>query len=262
MNLFSRTILVLWLVVAFGGTFVSGDLAVHLDQALLAPQAGALLGTDPLGRSMITLLAGGAQTAFLIGVSAVVLAGTFGVWLGLIAGYFGGWVDTVIVRCIDVFLAFPGILLAIALTAILGPSTVNVILALSLLGWTGFARLVRGQTLQLKSLAFIDAAQTFGARPARVLLRHCLPNLIGPLSVQTTFAIAGAILAESSLSFLGLGDPTVPSWGGMLADGVQYLRQAPHLSVLPGLALALLILALNLEGDRLSDQYNNPENSS
>ena len=248
---FHVAILSLWLLAALLGLTLQMP-AVDLAAALAPPTPEAWLGRDSLGKSVATMLLAGAKTALVVGFGSVLLAGIFGVVVGSAAGLLGGIVDALTMRAIDVLLAFPGLLLAIALTAILGPSTFNIVLALSLLGWTGFARLARGQALQLKQQLYVDAVRTAGGSRRRLLFLHVLPNMLGPIGVQTAFAIAAAILAESSLSFLGLGDPTSPSWGAVLADGVRFLRVAPHLAVFPGLALTAVTLALHATGDRLA----------
>ncbi len=245
-------VLAVWAIASIFVGEQSGTVA--LDLALQPPGRAALLGTDPLGRPVGGLVAAGARTALIIGLCSVALAGTFGVLVGAVAGYVGGRVDAIAMRIVDVLMAFPGIILAIAITAILGPSLGNIVLALTILGWTGFARLARGQVLQLKQQPYVLAIQTQGATAGRIVTRHLIPNLLGPVTVQATFAVAGAILAESSLSFLGLGDPTLPSWGGLLSEGVRHLRQAPWLSLAPGAALFAVVLSLNLCGDALADR--------
>jgi peptide/nickel transport system permease protein len=177
-----------------------------------------------------------------------------GVTLGGIAGYAGGWVDEVLMRIVDVLLAFPGILLALFITSVLGPGLSNVIFALSFTGWTGYARLARGQVLTLREREYVQAARALGSGPGRILVHHLLPNAAGPLLVQATFALPGAILAEASLSFLGLGvPPGTPSWGALVDQGTQYLLVAPHVALFPGVALALTVLGFNLLGDALRD---------
>jgi peptide/nickel transport system permease protein len=175
--------------------------------------------------------------------------------VGSVSGYFGGWVDQSLMRLVDVLLAFPGILLAIAFTAVLGPGLDHVVLALSLIGWTGYARLVRGEILALREQEFVHAALALGASPARVIALHMLPNVLPSLLIQATFGMAAAIIAEGSLSFLGLGaEPPSPSWGSMLNEGRQFILVAPHLTAFPGLAIMATVLALNLVGDGLRDR--------
>lgn len=195
--------------------------------------------------------------SFIVSIAVVSLCFTVGVFLGLISGFRGGWLDEAIMRSGDVLLSFPGILMAIGLMAVLGPSLRNVILALVLIGWISFARLARGQTLKLREMEFVHAAKGMGATSARILWRHILPNMLPALIVQTSFSFAGMILAESSLSFLGLGvQPPVPSWGNMLSDGKNHLLDAPHLTLFPGLAIFSCVLALNVLGDALRDRFD------
>jgi peptide/nickel transport system permease protein len=227
----------------------------NLDQDLLAHSAEHPLGTDKLGRDILSRTIFGARISLLVGLATVVLSLSIGLLLGSLSGYFGGWVDQTLMRLVDILMAFPGILLAIAFTAVLGPGLDHVILALCLIGWTGYARLVRGEILSLREREFIQAARALGCRPQRIILRHLVPNLLPPLLIQATFGLAAAIVAEGSLSFLGLGvEPPTPSWGSMLNDGRQFLLVAPHLTAYPGLALMLTVLALNLVGDALQDR--------
>lgn len=227
--------------------------ALQLDQGLSGPTAAHWLGQDKLGRDVLSRLVWGARVSLLVGVVTVAVSAFVGTIYGAVTGYFGGWVDQIGVRVVDVFLAFPGILLAIALTAVLGPNLRNVILALCAFGWVSFARLVRGEILSLREREYVQAAKSVGASPARIFARHLLPGVAAPLVVQASFALAGAILGEASLSFLGLGPQDLPSWGGMLSEGAEYLSDAPHLSWAPGLALVAVVLAFNVLGDSLRD---------
>jgi peptide/nickel transport system permease protein len=187
---------------------------------LEAPSDAHPLGLDELGRDVLSRIVWGARVSLRVGFSVVLLASLVGVTLGAIAGYFGGAVDVMIMRLCDILLAFPGILLAIALVAVLGPSLNNVILALAIIGWVGYARLVRGQVLKVREMEFVTAAKALGARSPRVIALHVLPNVINPVIVMATLGLAGAILSEASLSFLGLGvQPPTPSWGAMLTYG-------------------------------------------
>ncbi|MBI2358492.1 MAG: ABC transporter permease [Deltaproteobacteria bacterium] len=227
----------------------------NLEKDLFPPSRAHLFGTDKLGRDILGRVLYGARISLLVGLSTVAISCFLGVVLGSLSGYFGGWTDHLIMRLIDVLLAFPGILLAIAFTAVLGPSLRHVVLALCLIGWTGYARLVRGEILALREREFVHAAEALGGTPARIVCRHMVPNLLQPLLIQATFGMAGAILAEGSLSFLGLGvQPPTPSWGAMLSEGRQFLLVAPHLTAFPGLAIMLTILGLNLVGDGLRDR--------
>src|SRR5947209_10119524 len=226
----------------------------NLDQDLLIYSNTHLLGTDKLGRDILSRTLYGGRISLLVGVTTVAISLSIGVAIGSLSGYLGGWVDQLLMRLVDVLLAFPGILLAIAFTAVLGPGLDHVILALSLIGWTGYARLVRGEILSLKEREFVQAARALGSDPSRVIRSHLLPNLLPPLLIQATFGLAAAIIAEGSLSFLGLGvEPPTASWGSMLNEGRQFLLVAPHLTTYPGLALMITVLGLNLVGDSLQD---------
>jgi len=218
------------------------------------PSKQHLLGLDDLGRDVLSRILWGARVSLRVGFSVVFLASIIGITLGAMAGYFGGAVDTVVMRITDILLAFPGILLAIALVAVLGPSLNNVILALATIGWVGYARLVRGQVLKVREMEFVTAAKALGARSPRVIVRHVLPNVINPVIVMATLGLAGAILAEAALSFLGLGvQPPTPSWGAMLTAGRRYLGLANHLAIYPGIAIMLAVMGLNFLGDGLID---------
>ena len=218
------------------------------------PSKQHLLGLDDLGRDVFSRVVYGARVSLRVGFSVVLLTSTVGIFLGAVAGYFGGKADTLIMRLSDMLLAFPGILLAIALVAVLGPSLNNVVLALSVIGWVGYARLVRGQILKVRQMEFVTAAEALGARSPRIIFRHLLPNVLSPVIVMATLGLAGAILAEAALSFLGLGvQPPTPSWGAMLTTGRQYLGLANHLAIYPGIAIMLAVMGLNFLGDGLID---------
>jgi peptide/nickel transport system permease protein len=221
---------------------------------LEAPSKEHLLGLDDLGRDILSRIVWGARVSLRVGFSVVLLASLIGVTLGAISGYFGGFVDSIVMRVSDVLLAFPGILLAIALVAVLGPSLNNVILALATIGWVGYARLVRGQVLKVREMEYVTAAKALGAKSPRVILRHVLPNVINPVIVMATLGLAGAILSEAALSFLGLGvQPPTPSWGAMLTSGRRYIQDASHLAIYPGIAIMLAVMGLNFLGDGLID---------
>ncbi len=229
-------------------------LAIELGARLRPPGAAHPLGQDTLGRDVLARVLFGARVSLLVAAAAVALTLLVGVTLGAIAGYAGGWIDELFARVVDVLLAFPGLLLAIALAAVLGPSLRNVVLALSILGWTGYARLTRAEVATLRRREFVQAAEALGARPAHVVVRHLLPLAAPALLVQATFGMGAAVVAEASLSFLGLGaPPPLPSWGAMIDEGRPFLLVAPHLTIFPGLALALTVLALQLVGDGLRD---------
>lgn len=226
----------------------------ELAQSLVPPNPQHPLGHDKLGRDILSRVIHGTRVSLAVGGVTVLASLVIGVAVGGVAGYAGGWVDDLLMRLVDVLLAFPGLLLAIALTAVLGPSLTNVVFALCLIGWTGYARLTRGEIRRLREREFALAAAALGAPGHRILVRHLLPLLTAPLLVQATFGMAGAIVAEASLSFLGLGaQPPTPSWGAMLNDGRAFVLVAPHLTVFPGLAIAATVLTLNVLGDGLRD---------
>ena len=248
------------LILLLGVAILAPVLAPHhpteqnLAMDLLASSKDHPLGTDKLGRDILSRILYGARISVLVGISTVSVSLLIGLLVGSLSGYFGGWVDQLLMRLVDILLAFPGILLAIAFTAVLGPGLNHVILALCLIGWTGYARLVRGEVLAIREREYIHAAQALGGSPARIVLLHMLPNILPPLLIQGTFGMAAAIIAEGSLSFLGLGiQPPTPSWGSMLNEGRQFLLVAPHLTTFPGLAIMVTVLGLNLLGDGLRD---------
>jgi peptide/nickel transport system permease protein len=240
---------------------VVGPLVAPFDPAdqelalrLAGPTGTHWFGLDELGRDIFARVLAGARISLLVGLVVVGVSSTIGIALGSIAGYFGGRIDEAISRVIDILLAFPGLLLAIALVAVLGPSFTNVILALSVIGWVGYARLVRGQVLRARELDFVEAAKALGASTARILTKHVIPTTLPAVSVQATLGMGGAILSEAALSFLGLGvQPPTPSWGTMLNYGRGHLLDAPHLTIFPGLAIATLVLGFNFLGDGLRD---------
>ncbi|PKO25908.1 MAG: ABC transporter permease [Betaproteobacteria bacterium HGW-Betaproteobacteria-8] len=227
---------------------------IQLEMILHAPGLAAWLGSDDLGRDIFSRILAGAQVSMTVAVLVTVITLSFGVTVGLIAGYFGGWVDRLLMQITDVFLAFPGILLAIAFAAVLGPGLNNLILALCLTSWVGYARLTRAQALTLRGRQHVQAAESLGAGTPRIMLRHMLPLLTAPLVVEATYSIAGLVIAEASLSFLGLGiQAPQASWGSMLRDGVRYMLVAPHYVLAVGLSLMSLVLAVNVLGDKLRD---------
>ena len=231
--------------------------AQQLERRLEPPSAEHLLGLDELGRDIFSRLVYGARVSLGVGLTVVLLSGAIGTLIGAVSGFLGGRVDALLMRVSDVFLAFPGILLAIALVAVLGPALRHVILALVVIGWVGYARLVRGQVLQIREMEFVAAAEATGLERPRVLLRHVLPNVLPILTVQLSLGMAGAILAEASLSFLGLGiQPPTPSWGAMINAGRSHLLDAPHLGLFPGLAILLTVMGLNFLGDALVDSLD------
>jgi peptide/nickel transport system permease protein len=254
------TVLVLvgWIGLALLGPWLApGSDRVDLDRVLEAPGEGSWLGSDDLGRPVWDRLVSGARVSLLVAVPAVALSLAIGAPLGAFSAWRGGAWDHLTTRVIDVFLAFPGLLLAIALAGTLGPGIGNVVAALAAVGWVAFARLARAQTLSVRTRDHVQAALALGVSETRIVFRHLLPLVAGPLAVEATFALAGAVIAEASLSFLGLGvQPPTASWGSMVRDGTRYLLVAPHLVVAPGVALALVVLAVNLLGDQLRDRVD------
>ncbi|MBO8084921.1 ABC transporter permease [Marichromatium sp. AB31] len=251
-------VLLVWCGAAlFAPWLVEAPNRVELRAMLAGPMPGAPLGTDDLGRLVHERLLVGARVSLLVGVGVVAFAASLGTLVGLVAGLLGGWVDRLVVRLIDLFLAFPGILLAIALAGLLGPGLDNLVIALTVVGWVGYARLARAQALTLAGREHVLAARALGCGTWRILWRHLLPLALAPLLVEATFGIAAAIVAEAGLSFLGLGiQPPDASWGSMLRDGVSYLLVAPHLVIAPGVALFAVTLAVNLVGDWLRDRLD------
>ncbi|HEV2619158.1 MAG TPA: ABC transporter permease [Acidobacteriaceae bacterium] len=228
---------------------------LDLGARLLGPGQGHWFGTDELGRDILSRTFYGARISLMVAVCVVSLSLGIGLAAGLAAGFYGGWTDTVVnVYVSNAFLALPGILLAIAFVAFLGPGLFNLILALSISGWVGYARLVRAQVLAVKEREFVEAARALGASDMRVLFRHILPNIVQPLIVQAAVGMAGAVLAEATLSFLGLGvPPPTPSWGAMLNDARSHLFESPRLVVFPAIAVMLAVLSFNFIGDALRD---------
>ena len=227
-----------------------GDLAA----SLRSPSSAFLLGSDAQGRDVLSRVLYGARLSLSVGLISQSIALTLGITLGLVAGYYGRWVDGVIMRAADVTLAFPSLLLLIAIAAAVKPSLPAVFVVIGVVGWAGMARLVRGQVLVARGLEYVQAARALGASDARILARHLLPNVIAPVIVAATLGIGGAIMAEAALSFIGLGaQPPTPSWGAMVAEGRDLLRVAPWVSLVPGVAIGIAVLGLNLLGDGLRD---------
>lgn len=255
---FPSVIIAGWCLLAIS----AGVLPLHpdtimLEKILVPPEQGAWLGFDDLGRSIADRLVLGARTSLFVAFVVVTISLVAGTLIGILAAWFGGWIDQVIVLVIDIFLAFPGILLAIAMAGLLGPGIMNAVIALSVVGWVGFARLARAQALTVKQREHIMAARALGSSTATVTRRHVLPLITAPLIVEATFAVAGTVIAEAGLSFLGLGvQPPDPSWGSMIREGTRYMLVAPHMVLAPGSAIFLVVLAVNLYGDRLRDRMD------
>jgi peptide/nickel transport system permease protein len=234
-----------------------------LKDRLQGPSWKHPFGNDELGRDILSRLLLGARVSMRVGATVVLISGVAGILIGGFAGFIGGKLDSLItVVVINSLLAFPGILFQIAIVAFLGPGLDRLIFALTSIGWVGYARLARGQVLKVKTLEFVEAARALGASSLRIFISHILPNIIQPVLIQASIGMAGAILAEASLSFLGLGiTPPTPSWGAMLNDGRNHLFDAPHMVVFPSIALVLTILSFNFLGDALRD-WLDPRNSS
>lgn len=258
--LFGVAILGALVVVAIlGGAIAPFDpFTIDLLHSYATPSATHWFGQNQDGEDLLSQVLVGARTSLMVGVCVVAVTATFGVLAGLLAGWFGGVIDAIFSAVVDFLLAFPGILLAIAVTAVIPRGGVwRIVLALSLRGWVGYARLVRAQVLILKGRPFIEAARALGASHPRILFRHLLPNSTTPVLVEATFGLAGAIRDEAALSFLGLGvEPGTPSWGALLDTGRQYLLVAPHIAIFPGLAIMVTILAFNFLGDALRDRLD------
>jgi peptide/nickel transport system permease protein len=226
----------------------------NITESLNPPSVQHWLGQDDLGRDILSRIIFGARISLLVGFITVSVSAILGSVIGAIAGYFGGWIDEVLMRITDILLAFPGILLAIAIMAILGPSLNNVIIALCIVGWKSYARLVRGEILKEKEKEYIQATKALGYSHFRIISFHLIPNTLNPVLVMATLGVASMIISEAGLSFLGLGtQPPIPSWGGMLSEGRQYLLQAYQLTTFPGLAIMILVLGFSFLGDALRD---------
>lgn len=246
--------LAMLLVAVFAdGLAIAPPTRIRVRDAFAPPSPDRWFGADNLGRDIYSRVVLGARISLLIGIGTVLVTGVAGAAIGLVAGYFKQWDDPVM-RVMDALMAFPAVMLAVAIAAALGPGAVNIIVALSIVYIPRTARIVRASTLVTVELAFVTAARALGARDLRILLRHVLPNCLTPLVVQLTFVFAYAVLSEAALSFLGLGPPPpTPSWGNIIADGRDYLREAPWICLFPGVAISLTVLGLNLLGDGLRD---------
>jgi len=246
-----------FVVLALFAPWIAPQDPAHIDlpARLMGPSASHWFGTDELGRDILSRIIYGARISMLVGTCVVATSLTLGLIFGSIAGYYGGFLDRFLnVVVMNAFMSFPGILLAIAFVAFLGPGLFNVVLALSIGGWVGYARLVRAQVLAVKEREFVEAARALGASDLRIIVRHILPNIIQPVIVQAAIGMAGAILAEATMSFLGLGVlPPTPSWGSMLNDARSHLFDAPHLVLFPAAAVMLAVLSFNFVGDGLRD---------
>jgi peptide/nickel transport system permease protein len=258
MKYFSTAILLFWLAAVLIGRLLGlhGN-GVDLNSILASPSLQHLLGADDLGRDILARVLRGVEVSFTVAVAVTAMTMLVGVTIGLMAGFYGGAIDRILMQITDVFLAFPGILLAIAFAAVLGPGMLNLVFALCLTGWVSYARLARGQSLALRNRQHVLAAESLGASASRLMLKHMLPLLGSLLMVEATYSLASIMIAEASLSFLGLGiQAPNASWGAMLRDGVRYMLVAPHYVLIVGLSLMSLILAINLGGDYLRDKLD------
>jgi len=249
-------IIISLLIVAAAGPLLAphNPLQQHAELRLAGPSAQFPLGTDQLGRCILSRLLYGTRSSLVVAVVVVGCAAVVGTLLGLISGYFGGLVDELLMRGVDVLLSFPGIIFALLIVGVLGPSLINVMLGLAMVHWTSYARLVRGSVLAVKERPFVEAARALGAGHRRIMLRHILPHCLGPIVVMATLGMGHVILAAAAMSFLGLGaQPPTPEWGAMLNQARDFMRTAPHLMVFPGLAIMITVLSFNMVGDGLQD---------
>jgi peptide/nickel transport system permease protein len=255
MGLFGGLIVVGMFILAVSAPFLAGDPgAIDISQRLQSPSLNHLLGTDDLGRDVLSRILYGARISLLVGFVAVGIASAIGIVLGALSGYYGRWVDSLIMRFVDIMLCFPTFFLILAVIAFLEPSIWNIMIIIGLTGWMGVARLVRAEFLSLRERDFVQAGRALGASDARLIFRHILPNALSPVLVSATLGVAGAILTESALSFLGIGvQPPTPSWGNMLIAGKQTLGTAWWLSAFPGLAILVTVLGYNLLGEGIRD---------
>lgn len=255
---FSLLVLGLWLLTVFLVPFL--DLhpnEIVLEKILHTSDRHSIFGYDDLGRPLFDRLLVGAYTSFIVAFGVIAVSLLVGTSVGVISGYIGGNWDHFIIRIIDIFMAFPGILLAIALSGLMGPGITNVIIALSIVGWVGYARLSRAQVMAIKQREHVQSAQALGASHGRIIVLHILPLIVAPLLIEFTFGIASIVIAEAGLSFLGLGvQAPESSWGSMIRDGSQYMLMAPHMVLVPGVALMLVVLAVNMLGDAVRDKLD------
>jgi peptide/nickel transport system permease protein len=256
-----RAMVGLWMVLVFIIVAIFAPLIAPYDpieqnmQIMLEkPSLKHPFGTDEFGRDLLSRIIYGAQISLAIGTIGVLIAVVFGVALGTIAGYFGGWIDHIIMRIMDIFMAFPSFLLALAIVSVLGPGMVNVMIAIGIFSIPNFSRIARSSVISIKNKEFIEATRAMGGTDTRIIIKHLIPNSISPIIVLSTMRIATAIITAAGLSFLGMGaQPPTPEWGAMLSTGREYLRVAPHVSTIPGLAIMFLVLGFNMLGDGLRD---------
>jgi peptide/nickel transport system permease protein len=251
-------LLVCWLIaVLIGRAFDLHGNDINLNAILATPNLQHWFGADDLGRDILARILRGVEVSLTVAILVTLITMVIGILVGLVAGFYGGKVDQILMQITDIFLAFPGVLLAIAFAAVLGPGIINLVIALCIVGWVSYARLARAQTLSLRNRQHVHAAESLGASVPRILYKHILPLLGSILTVEATYSLASVMIAEASLSFLGLGiQAPNASWGAMLRDGVRYMLVAPHYVLMVGLSLMSLILAINLLGDQLRDKLD------
>jgi peptide/nickel transport system permease protein len=252
-------LLVLLVLTAVVGPYLAPQdpLAMDLDSLKQPPSKAHLLGTDSKGRDIFSRIVYGTRISLAVGIIASALSLCIGIFFGLIAGYFGGRTDIILSQIFDIFLAFPSLLLAIGISAVMPPGLVSAMLAITLVGWAGFARLVRGLTLSLKEQTYVEASRALGATPVRILYRHILPNALPLILVAGSLRVGGFILLEAALSFLGLGvQPPTPTWGSMISLNRAYINSAPWMVIFPGLAISITVISFNILGDFLRDKLD------
>ncbi len=252
-------LLILLVLTAVVGPFLAPQdpLAMDLDSLKQPPSKSHIFGTDSKGRDIFSRIVYGARISLAIGIIASALSLCIGIFFGLIAGYFGGRTDIILSQIFDIFLAFPSLLLAIGISAVMPPGLVSAMLAITLVGWAGFARLVRGLALSLKEQTYVEASRALGARPARILYKHILPNALPLILVAGSLRVGGFILLEAALSFLGLGvQPPTPTWGSMISLNRAYINSAPWMVIFPGLAISITVISFNILGDFLRDKLD------
>ena len=256
--LFGAGVLIFFVLLAvFAPLIAPYDPSEIVEDQTLAPSLKHLFGTDDLGRDIFSRALFGARISLTVGFVAVIIAILIGTLLGALAGYFGEWVDNTIMRFVDIMLAFPSIFLILAIQVMLTPNIYNVMIVIGLTSWMGVARLVRGEFLRIRELPYVEAARALGCSHIRIILRHILPNAQAPIIVAATLGMAGAILTESALSFLGLGvQPPMPSWGNMLMDAQAYMWDAPWMAIIPGILILLAVLSLYFVGEGLREKLN------
>jgi peptide/nickel transport system permease protein len=252
-------LLILLVLTAVAGPYLSPQdpLAMDLDSLKQPPSKTHLFGTDNKGRDILSRIVYGARISLAVGIIASALSLCIGIFFGLIAGYFGGRTDIILSQIFDIFLAFPSLLLAIGISTVMPPGLVSAMLAITLVGWAGFARLVRGLALSLKEQTYVEASRALGARPARILYKHILPNALPLILVAGSLRVGGFILLEAALSFLGLGvQPPTPTWGSMISLNRAYINSAPWMVIFPGLAISITVISFNILGDFLRDKLD------